>query len=105
MAMVWAKRLFKTANYEPYQDRLAKLQLAYAPQYAQFMMVTVEHDDMSETCYVGVPDKTLLGVFDGFEPVAESELPKEIDGVLLADTTKTEFTSRFRSKPSKYERR
>jgi hypothetical protein len=44
--------------------------------------------------YVGVP--SFLAEFDGFDIVPESQLPNEIDTVLLADATTDEFKSRFR---------
>ncbi|HEX8165247.1 MAG TPA: hypothetical protein VF601_05600 [Beijerinckiaceae bacterium] len=70
--------------------------MANARLYPQFIMVSVETEPAGESeYYVGVPSKALLSVFDGFEEVSEAELPKEIDTVLLADTTKDEFTSRF----------
>lgn len=50
--------------------------------------------------YVGVPNKVLFAVFDGFEEVSEGELPKEIDTLLLAAAGETEFTSRFKFKDS-----
>jgi arylsulfatase A-like enzyme len=46
--------------------------------------------------YVGVPDQSFLAEFDGFDIVPESQLPNEIDTVLLADATTDEFKSRFR---------
>src|SRR6516162_2239936 len=66
--------------------------------YQEFMMVAVKrwHGGKEDEYYIGVPDKRFFVWFDGFTPVAESELPKEIDVVLLADQTKKTFASRFR---------
>jgi hypothetical protein len=46
--------------------------------------------------FVGIPTIQLSPVFDGFDAVKESDLPKEIDGFLLGDQTKDPFTSRFK---------
>ena len=37
-----------------------------------------------------------MSAFDGFEHVGESDLPKIIDTLHIADATTDEFTSRFR---------
>ena len=93
--MVWGKRRFAFADFAPYQDRLEKLLLANAQRYAQFIMVSTKVDARESDYYVGVPDKVLLALFDGFEPVEESALPKLIDVLLIADTSTDEFKSRF----------
>jgi hypothetical protein len=94
--MFWAKRDFNYANYRPYQDALAELQAIYIHRHREFIMVSI--DKISRglgTYYVGVPERFLLGAFDGFEAVAESELPRFIDSLLLADVTSKEFSKRF----------
>ena len=97
--MIWAKRRFAFADYSPYFDRFEKLLMSNAPLYRQFIMVStkVDGDDpgMSDV-YIGVPSEIFLLGFDGFEPVAESDLPKVIDTLLIADATTDEFKSRFR---------
>jgi hypothetical protein len=95
--MIWAKRRFKLAEYAPYQDRIGDLQMAVPTLHRQFIMVDVEADGPGvRDHYIGVPAPTFLAAFDGFEVVGEDQLPKEIDGVTLADTNDDEFTSRFR---------
>jgi hypothetical protein len=95
--MFWAKRKFAYADYARYQDLLAKLQLANAARYPEFIMVSTQTADpgVSEY-YIGVPYRPLLSMFDGFEPVDEDALPKVIDVLHLADATKEPFKSRFR---------
>jgi hypothetical protein len=95
--MFWAKRKFAYADYGRYQDLLARLQLANAARYPEFIMVSKRTADpgVSEY-YVGVPQQSLLSLFDGFERVDESALPKVIDVLHLADATKEPFKSRFR---------
>jgi hypothetical protein len=94
--MIWAKREFTWAEYGPYQDRLAELMLANAPQYREFMMVGVNKPDRSKgDYYVGLPSPAFLALFDGFEVVPESELPRQIDCILVADATTDEFRARF----------
>jgi len=45
---------------------------------------------------VGMPHKAFMSAFDDFEQVEESNLPKIIDTLHIADATTDEFTSRFR---------
>jgi hypothetical protein len=94
--MIWAKRRFTWAAYGPYQDRLGQLMLANAKLYPQFIMVGVNLPDRSRgDYYVGLPNPAFLAFFDGFQMVSEGELPKQIDCILVADTTTDEFKSRF----------
>lgn len=95
--MFWAKRQFAYAAFAPYQDRLEKLLMTNPTRYSQFIMVSVDTDKVGVgTYFVGVPEKVLLVGFDGFEAIQESELPKQIDTLLIADATTDEFKSRFR---------
>jgi hypothetical protein len=94
--MNWAKRDFRFAEYAPYMDRLEALLIANPTLYRQFIMVSTKTDDPAiGTYFIGMPSHLLLSAFDGFAPVAESELPKEIDTLLIADATTEEFKSRF----------
>jgi len=76
--MIWGKRKFQDAEYSPYMARLEKLLMADATRAGQYAMVSTE-EAIGEYYYVGVPDEGLMRLFDGFERVPESELPKEID--------------------------
>lgn len=98
--MIWVKRRFQFAEYGQYMDLLERLLMANPTLYQEFIMVSVKTEDKpgESGYYVGVPHKALLAGFDGFTPVEESELPKEIDTVLIADQTKEPFRSRFRFK-------
>ena len=99
--MFWAKRRFEYAAYGPYQDQLEKLLMANPTHYKEFLMVSTKTDDPAVSdYYIGVPSETFLAAFDGFERVAESDLPKEIDSFHLGDATKEPFKSRFRSRGS-----
>ena len=96
--MFWAKRDFSYANYRPYQNALAELQAIYIHRHSEFIMVSINKISPGlSTYYVGVPERFLLGAFDGFEAVAESELPQFIDSLLLADVASKEFSKRFDS--------
>jgi hypothetical protein len=96
MKMFWAKRRFNYAEYAPYMERLEKLMMANPSQYEQFIMVStyVKRPGLSEY-YVGVPSEAFLALFDGFEPVAESDLPKVVDSVHITAAGE-EFNKRFR---------
>jgi hypothetical protein len=89
--MVWGKRRFQFAEYTPYFDRLEKLLMANPQRYAQFIMVSTKVNARESEYYVGVPDKPLPALFDGFEPVEESALPKVINVLHIADATTDEF--------------
>lgn len=93
--MYWGKRRFEFAKFQPYYDRLEKLVMANAQRYAQFMMVSTKVNAREDDYFIGVPDKPLLALFDGFEPVEESALPKLIDALHIADASTDEFKSRF----------
>jgi len=94
---MWAKRRFKYAEFAPYQDILGELQMANAKICGQFIMVSVDtKDEPGESeYYVGVPNKAFLMPFVGFQQIQESELPREIDTLLLADVASEEFQRRF----------
>jgi hypothetical protein len=97
--MIWSKRQLAYAKFAPYQDRLEKLMMPNAARYQEFIMVSVDTDNVGvSTYYIGVPEKAYLSAFDGFEVVAEEQLPKQVDTVLIADGTSDEFTSRFQSR-------
>lgn len=99
--MVWIKRRFHAADYAPYMQRLENLLMANAALYREFLMVSTKTDDvLTDDYYIGVPNESFLLGFDGFERVAESDLPKEIDTFHLGDATKEPFTSRFRFRHS-----
>jgi hypothetical protein len=60
-------------------------------------MVSTNTDDaLVSDYYIGVPNEAFLIGFDGFERVAEADLPKVIDTFHLGDATKEPFQSRFR---------
>jgi hypothetical protein len=95
--MIWAKRRFKWVDYAAYQDSIGDLQMAAPTLQQQFIMVDVETGEPGVSDhYIGLPNQAFLAVFDGFEVVSEDQLPKEIDGVTLADQSDDEFTTRFR---------
>lgn len=97
--MIWARRSLIYANYAPYQDIMEKLLMANPAQYQEFLMVSVAARTPGEIdYYIGLPNKTLLAMFDGFQEVTDAQLPNEIDSLLLGDQTKEPFTSRFKFK-------
>jgi hypothetical protein len=94
--MVWVKRTFTFADYAPYFDILKRLLLQNPTRYREFIMVSIDLANSRDSVYfVGVPDKSFLVHFDGFEPVDEKDLPKIIDTLHIAEGSSPEFTSRF----------
>jgi hypothetical protein len=99
--MVWIKRRFAAADYGPYMDRLEKLMMATPTRYPEFLMVSTKTDEvLLSDYYIGVPSESFLIGFDGFERIAEADLPKVIDTFHLGDATKEPFQSRFRFRGS-----
>ena len=94
--MEWCKRRIEGVGYVPYFERLEKLLMANSARYAEFIMVSVNVEALVDDYYVGVPEKSMPALFDGFEPVRENELPKVIDILHIADATKEPFSSRFK---------
>ncbi len=91
--MYWAKRRFKAADYASYQDRLGQLLMANPTAYREYMMFSMKQGVGESDVYVGVPLQGLLAMFDGFERVEETALPKVVDTLLLADANA--FGERF----------
>ena len=97
--MVWGKRRFDGVDYVPHFDRLEKMLLSNGSLYREFIMVSTKTDrPQTADFYLGVPNKSFLAAFDGFEKISESQLPKLIDTLHIADATTENFTSRFQFK-------
>jgi hypothetical protein len=97
IAMIWLKRTFQYDGYGPYMDMLEKLQSASGMLYSEFIMVSTKRREPAASDYfIGVPTAAYAGVFDGFERISESDLPKTIDALQIADATEKPFTSRFK---------
>lgn len=95
--MIWLKRQFRAADYAPYQNILEKLMMGSPAQYPEFLMVCKHTDDpLVSDYFIGLPNDSRVALFHGFQQVAESDLPKEIDSFLLGDQTKDPFKSRFK---------
>jgi hypothetical protein len=93
--MVWGKRRLAGVEYVPAMDLLEGLMKANASHYREYMMVSVKTPKFgTDDYFVGVPDKALLSLFEGFDPVEEAELPKVIDTLHVADVNA--FNSRFK---------
>jgi hypothetical protein len=94
--MIWLKRRLAGVDYIPYMDHIQKLLFDNAPLYQEFIMVSTKTADPDiDDFYVGLPNAALAQGFDGFTKVAESDLPKAIDVVHVADAGKEPFQSRF----------
>jgi hypothetical protein len=99
--MIWLKRRFHGADYAPYQDLVEKLVLRMPTRNAEFIMVRAdtEEDPLVSTYYVGLPDGTPTGQFDGFERVDESIFPIEVDTCLVSgDEAEELFVSQIKFK-------
>jgi hypothetical protein len=92
--MFWAKRRFKRFEDEPYKARILELMMADLDHYNQFIMVSRHVSPSLSEYYVGVPSETCLAKFDGFERVAEGDVPTVIDHVHIA-AANCECSNRF----------
>lgn len=98
--MFWVKRALKASEFPPYQHKMQVLLLAFPLSQADLIMVSVATEKAGQSiCYVGVPLKEMLWIFDGFERVDEDNLPRQIDAVWVADQTQEPFTTRFQLAP------
>jgi hypothetical protein len=78
--MVWGKRRLGNTEYFPAMDLLEELQMANAARV--LIMVSVETSNPRiEDYYVGVPNKALLALFDGFAEAEKADLPKQVSSV------------------------
>lgn len=92
--MIWSKRRFQWADFTPYLDCLEKLMLANASLYREFLMVSLKTEKAGESeVYVGLPHRSFMNAFDGFELVDETDVPKIVDKLLGGD--RNSFDSRF----------
>ena len=70
--------------------------LANGALYREFIMVSTKTSDpFVDDFNLGLPSKTFLALFDGFEEITESDLPKVINTLHIADASTDEFKSRF----------
>jgi hypothetical protein len=100
--MIWGKRRFDGVEYIPYFERFEKLLIANGALYREFIMVSTKTDKpLTDDFYIGVPNKSFLAAFDGFEEISESELPKLIDTLHIADASTDNFKSLFQFNPER----
>jgi hypothetical protein len=88
--MFWAKKNIELGNYHNFLDHFNEHKPAYPKQSAEFIVSRRKDDDPNVgTFFVGVVSEDHLSVFValGFERVAETDLPKDIDLVHFPDAT------------------
>ena len=86
--MVWGKRRFRAgdAGFMPHMKRLKDLMTANTAHRAEFVMVRTKVDDRGGgDYYIGVPNRTFLVVFDGFEVINERDVPHHPQAHLVGD--------------------
>jgi hypothetical protein len=70
-------------------DELPRLLMASGPLYPEFIMVSTRtKNQLISTYFIGLPNERFALAFGNFERVKESDLPKLIDVVHVADQTK-----------------
>ena len=90
--MIWAARTFSDNGGITSRTQFEE-QYDAAGEPLRMMLVCVDTPDFKTRIYVGLPDPSLLASYDGFTPVAESELPRY--GHLLFGN-EADFEARFR---------
>lgn len=84
--MIWAKRSFEGIESLPFSVRLSELLVENSAFARHFIMVSVAHLNSSVSdFYIGLPHKSYLSDFTGFEIVDESDVPLLIDTIHVAD--------------------
>jgi hypothetical protein len=93
--MIWAKQRVSHTACMIYMKTIGALQFEHPSSVGELMMVGRDVDGRHQDVYISVPSRELLARFDGFEAVSETELPKEIDFIHVAEHTSGEFEKRF----------
>lgn len=60
------------------------------------MASTKNDNPFVDDFYIGLPNEAFFVLFDGFERIGETNLPKVIDTLDIADARTEQFKSRFR---------
>jgi hypothetical protein len=68
-----------------YMETIGALQFEDPSSVGELMMVGRDVDGRHQDVYISVPSRELLARFDGFEAVSETELPKQIDFIHIAE--------------------
>ena len=93
--MIWAKQRVSHAACMIYMETIGALQLEDPSSVGELMMVGRDVDGRHQDVYISVPSRELLARFDGFEAVSETELPKQIDFIHIAEHMSGNFKKRF----------
>jgi hypothetical protein len=99
MQMIWAKQRVAHTACMIYMETIGALQFEHPSSLGELTMVGRDVDGRHQDVYISVPSRELLARFDGFEAVSETELPKEIDFIHVAEHT--EFEKRFTLRDSR----
>jgi hypothetical protein len=83
--MIWAKQRVAHTACMIYMETIGALQFEHPSSLGELTMVGRDVDGRHQDVYISVPSRELLARFDGFEAVSETELPKEIDFIHVAD--------------------
>lgn len=89
--MMWASRQFGIDDWFAVQDRFEALFLA-AGGPREMMLISTKSKGLKTRLLMGLPDPRLLSNFEGFEPVAEADLPKQATFLVGYDEA---FNERF----------
>jgi hypothetical protein len=91
--MIWVKRTFPREGWYHVQDRFEE-QFGARGEPQDMMLLFADRSDYQTDIFVGLPDESLLSRYEGFQPIAEGDLPGRVR-LLWGD--ENEFNRRFRS--------
>ena len=91
--MIWVRRTFAREGWYHVQDRFEE-QFGARGEPKDMMLLFADRPDYQTDIFVGLPDESLLSNYEGFQPIAEADLPRRVR-LLWGD--EHEFNRRFRS--------
>jgi hypothetical protein len=81
----WARRSFDDGDYTRAQELMGDLQIRLGAPHELMMFERHVPGSRSAEVFIGVPQREMLRIFDGFTEIAESELPDGLIGLVTRD--------------------
>jgi len=94
VSLIWATRQFRIGDNWIAVQNIFNDQFMLAGDRQKMMMVATVVPGKTVRLYIGLPDRTLLKNFPGFQEIAEADLP---DRTTLVVGDSSAFEARFRN--------
>ena len=88
----WFAKDFPVGEWAHVQDAFENISVRFGAPHNMMLISERSADGVGERLYVCLPHPDMIKVFEGFEPVSESELPNK---ALLLVGDQTAFTWKF----------